>query len=64
MGKISGEKVKAWWYNPRNGSVELLGEFENKGNNSFDPPGEKQNGNDWVLVLDDNSKKFLKPEAK
>jgi hypothetical protein len=61
MDKITGEKVKAWWYNPRNGEVEFLGYFENKGVTHFDPPGSKKEGNDWVLVLDDAAKKFSVP---
>jgi hypothetical protein len=64
MGKISGQKVKAWWYNPRNGSAKLLGEFDNTGVHSFDPPDEKNNGNDWVVVLDDASKDFGRPGDK
>lgn len=64
MSKISGEKVKAWWYNPRDGSAELLGDFENKGVRTFDPPGQKNDGNDWVLVLDDASKSYPKPGTK
>jgi hypothetical protein len=64
MGKITGEKVKAWWYNPRDGTAELLGEFENKGIRTFDPPGQKCNGNDWVLVLDDASKHYREPGKK
>ncbi len=61
LGKISGEKVKAWWYNPRNGKAELLGFFENKGVRNFDLPGLKKEGNDWVLVLDDAAKEFPAP---
>jgi len=61
LGKITGEKVKAWWYNPRNGRAELLGYFENKGVRCFDPPGLKEEGNDWVLVLDDAAKEFSVP---
>lgn len=52
MGKISGDKVKAYWYNPRNGKVQKIGEFDNKGVRSFIPPTAGR-GNDWVLVLDD-----------
>jgi hypothetical protein len=51
MGKIEGEKVNAYWYNPRNGDKELLGAFNNTGVKEFDPPGEKKDGNDWVLIL-------------
>ena len=52
MGKIAGDTVKAYWFNPRNGNLALIGKFPNKGVAAFDPPGVQQNGNDWVLVLD------------
>jgi hypothetical protein len=52
MGIIGSEKVKAAWYNPRNGSWTEIGICENTGTAEFDPPGEKTDGNDWVLVLD------------
>jgi len=51
MGKIEGEQVKAGWYNPRNGEFSETGVVPNKDIREFDPPGEVQNGNDWVLVL-------------
>jgi hypothetical protein len=31
--------------------VQLIGKFDNKGTMEFDPPGEKKDGNDWVLIL-------------
>jgi len=52
MGKIKGKKVKASWFNPRNGSWKEIGVFDNSGNLEFHPPGEVRDGNDWVLVLD------------
>ncbi len=52
MGKIKGDKVKASWFNPRNGEVKEIGEFDNSGVQSFDPEGDTQDGNDWVLILD------------
>ncbi|MGB8226048.1 MAG: DUF4038 domain-containing protein [Sedimentisphaerales bacterium] len=61
LGRISGKEVVAWWFNPRTGEATKLGNYKNKGSKSFDPPGEKANGNDWVLVLDDASKKFSTP---
>lgn len=61
MGKISGENVKAWWYNPRTGEATEIGMKENKDIIDFDPPGEQGSGNDWVLVLDDASKNFTTP---
>jgi hypothetical protein len=52
MGKIKGDKVKASWYNPRDGKFTEIGEFDNTGVQSFTPEGGKKDGNDWVLVLD------------
>lgn len=52
MGKIDGVKVKASWFDPRTGKTALIGEFENKGAQYFNPPGEQVEGNDWVLLLD------------
>ena len=49
MGKIGGAKVKASWFNPRDGSSTDIGLFTNAGKRSFNPPGK---GVDWVLVLD------------
>lgn len=51
MGKIAGKRVAAWWYSPRVGSWTYIGAFDNSGTQEFNPPGEKRNGNDWVLVL-------------
>src|SRR3990172_7266418 len=64
LGKISGVQVKAWSFDPRTGQAQLIGQFENKGTHEFDPPGEKNRGNDWVLVLDDASKQFHKAGSR
>ena len=52
MGKIGGDKVKASWFNPRDGKTTEIGEFPNTGTHEFDPPAEVKAGNDWVLILD------------
>jgi len=52
LGKISGSTLSASWFNPRNGELSILGEFENSGIKAFDPPGEEGAGNDWVLVME------------
>ena len=54
MNKISGTKVKAAWYDPREGVAIKIGEFENKGFKTFIPPSSGI-GNDWILVIDDLS---------
>jgi len=60
MDVISGKKVLAWWYSPRNGQVKKIGKFPNTGIRRFIPPEPGENI-DWVLVLDDADKKFSRP---
>ncbi|MEO8351234.1 MAG: glycoside hydrolase family 140 protein [Chthoniobacteraceae bacterium] len=60
MEKITGPKVKAWWFNPRDGSAAAIGEFENTGEREFTPPNPGE-ALDWVLVLDDAAKGFPPP---
>lgn len=50
--KINATELQASWFNPRDGVSTQIGAFKNEGIKSFDPPGEIENGNDWVLVLD------------
>jgi len=60
LGKLSGSKVKGWWYNPRDGAATAIGEFDNTGTRLFTPPSNGY-GNDWVLALDDASKNYPPP---
>jgi hypothetical protein len=62
MDKISGAKVKAWWFNPRDGKATLIGEWAKTNEREFitPTPGEDL---DWVLVLDDVEKKYGPPGA-
>jgi hypothetical protein len=60
MGKISGVKITAYWYNPRNGVSKEAGSFDNKGQQKFSAPTVGY-GQDWVLILDDESKHYAKP---
>ena len=53
MEQFKADKVKASWFDPRNGETTAIGEFETQGVQEFDAPGEKENGNDWVLILDE-----------
>lgn len=50
--KLQGSKIKASWYNPRNGEFTAINTSAKSGAMKFDPPGEVKDGNDWVLVLD------------
>ncbi|MEN3323127.1 glycoside hydrolase family 140 protein [Mariniflexile soesokkakense] len=51
MGKLEGSEVKATWYNPRNGETLAIGTIKNEGVQGFDPHGEPEDGNDWVLII-------------
>ncbi len=52
LRKLTG-KGTAWWYNPRNGERESIGETDNKDIRLFTPPGEQgRHGNDWLLIID------------
>lgn len=57
MGKVSGVKVKAIWFDPRTGKTTQAGVADNKGTKKFNPP-KSGYGMDWVLVLDDASKNY------
>ena len=63
MDVIKGPKVKAWWFNPRDGKAKAIGMFANTGEREFTPPdyGEML---DWVLVLDDAAKKYPAPGGR
>jgi hypothetical protein len=60
LGRISGERVKAWWYNPRTGTSSAPEEMDNRGAREFTCPSEGF-GSDWVLALDDAARNFPAP---
>ncbi|GAB3924162.1 glycoside hydrolase family 140 protein [Mucilaginibacter myungsuensis] len=49
-GKISGEQLNAYWFNPRDGKVRNIGTQPNV-KKKYTPP-DNGYGHDWVLVLD------------
>lgn len=66
LSRISGKKLNAYWYSPRDGKLysdknEVINRawqvFEKKGIFEFNPPGDIAENNDWVLVIDNSSKK-------
>jgi hypothetical protein len=59
-GKLSGEKIVAWWYDPRTGEAKQFDNFSKTATREFTAPTSGTN-DDWVLVLDDASKKFPAP---
>jgi hypothetical protein len=58
---LSGKSIRAWWFNPRNGQAQPLGEFVRRGEREFTPPGGESREEDWVLVLDEVGKRYRKP---
>jgi hypothetical protein len=62
MDKVRGERLKAWWFNPRTGEATAIGEFPNTGTREFVSP-DRNEDRDWVLVLDDAAQNFPPPGA-
>jgi hypothetical protein len=60
MSAITGARVKAWWFNPRDGEATPIGDFTNEGEREFTPPDPGEHL-DWVLVLDDASQGYPPP---
>ncbi|MEA5127632.1 MAG: glycoside hydrolase family 140 protein [Proteiniphilum sp.] len=61
MKVIKGMKVKAWWYNPRNGEANLFETFDNvQDERTFISP-DKGELTDWILVLDDAAFNYPAP---
>jgi hypothetical protein len=60
MDVIKGNRVVAWWFNPRNGEATKIGKFKNAGLQTFNTPTPGESF-DWILVLDDESANFKAP---
>lgn len=52
LDKIDGTKINTYWFNTRNGESEFLKKYNKKGIVEFNPPGEPDNGNDWLLIIE------------
>ncbi|MGO4541581.1 glycoside hydrolase family 140 protein [Paenibacillus sp. 2TAB19] len=61
LGQFSGKRAAIWWFNPRTGESEFVGEMDNEGTHEFVPPAASAPGTDWVLVLDDADQGFAAP---
>lgn len=57
---IKGDKLTGWWFNPRNGKSQKTGRIERAEAVDFisPTPGEMT---DWILVIDDASKRYKRP---
>ncbi|MCS6949774.1 MAG: glycoside hydrolase family 140 protein [bacterium] len=60
MDRIGGSQAVAWWYDPRTGRATRVGTFATKGEQQFIPPP-APDGGDWVLVLDEEARRFPEP---
>lgn len=63
MDVIKSENIIAWWFNPRSGEATKIGKYTNAGTQSFLSPTFGENL-DWILVLDDASKKYPAPGTR
>ena len=57
MDKLTAPRLKAQWYDPRQGSWVAIGEYTNRGIREFVPPSNGEM-NDWVLVIEDQTKNY------
>ena len=58
---LKADKLTAWWYNPRTGKAKKIGAITNNGEPITFCPPMKGEAVDWVLVLDDASKRYPAP---
>jgi len=58
--RLAGDRIRGWWFNPRDGSAQTLGEFDKPLRREFAPPT-RSAAEDWVLVLDDAARNYPPP---
>ena len=63
LTKVSGAKKNAWWYSPKTGALDYIGEFDNK-TTTFQHDSGYMSGNDQVLILTDASKDYINKDWK
>lgn len=52
LNKLNFKPGRAKWFSPADGQVIPVKQYRYAAARTFDPPGEKENGNDWVLILE------------
>ena len=58
-GKLAGTTLTEWWYDPRAGKAEKIGDFRPR---VYLPASTLPHGtDDWVLVLDNAARHFAPP---
>ena len=58
LSKISGVKKNCWWFNPKNGEIQYIGEFDSKVTN-FTIDAGYNSGSDRVLIAVDKERSPL-----
>jgi hypothetical protein len=58
LTKISGAKKNVWWFNPKNGELEYVGEFDSKVT-AFQHDSGYMSANDRVLIAVDSTKDYI-----
>ena len=58
LRKISGSEKRVWWYSPKSGELEYLGEFDSKVT-TFQHDSGYMSGNDQVLIAIHKSKDYI-----
>lgn len=61
--QLKGDRFVAWWFNPRDGKTDRIGEFPRAPELSFPSP-DVTPGLDFVLVLDDASAGYPPPGSR
>jgi len=59
-GCMRRQKITGWWYDPRTGKARSIGNVSDEKDFALMPPSGGR-GNDWVLVLDEESKGYGAP---
>ncbi|MBC7947384.1 MAG: glycoside hydrolase family 140 protein [Chitinophagaceae bacterium] len=50
--KLGFGLIDVYWFNPRTGTTRAMYKARRSDLKSFNPPGKKQDGNDWVLIIE------------
>jgi hypothetical protein len=58
---VKGNRVREIWYNPRYGNSQVVHVTSSAAFQTYTPPTSGR-GNDWILILEDEAKKFSLPE--
>jgi hypothetical protein len=60
LSKISGAKKNCWWFNPKNGELQFIGELDGTKITNFQLDIAYNAGNDRVLIAVDSAKDYIK----